>query len=165
LNGGGPIWAIFDADAVRREEWDPKPPNVDPNGWFFTADTISELARKIANPYQLAPMPPRTLEETVATYNAAVDAGKDAEFGRPGLMFKIQKPPFHAAWATPILHDALAGLRTNGHCEVLDIRGQVIPGLYCAGESAGGFALHGLPRVTVFGRIAGREASRARRQS
>jgi hypothetical protein len=162
LNGGGPIWAVFDADAVRREEWDPKPPNVDPNGWFFTADTISELARKIANPYQLAPMPARALEETVARYNGYVDAGKDAEFGRPGLMFKIQKPPFHAAWATPILHDALAGLHVNGHCEVLDIRGQVIPGLYCAGESAGGFALHGLPRVTVFGRIAGREAARSR---
>ena len=25
-NGGGPIWAIFDADAVAREKWDPKPP-------------------------------------------------------------------------------------------------------------------------------------------
>ncbi len=162
LNGGGPIWAIFDADSVRREEWEPKPPNVDPNGFFFTADTIAELARKIANPYQAAPMPPRTLEETVAKYNSYVDAGKDPEFGRPGLMFKVQKPPFYAAWATPILHDALAGLRINGRCEVLDVRGQVIPGLYFAGESAGGFALHGLPRVTVFGRIAGREAVRAR---
>ena len=72
---------------------------------------------------------------------------------------------FYAAWATPILHDALAGLRINGRCEVIDVRGQVIPGLYGAGESAGGFALHGLPRVTVFGRIAGREAARARKQS
>jgi len=165
LNGGGPIWAIFDADSVRREEWEPKPPNVDPNGFFFMADTIAELARKIANPYQAAPMPPRTLEETVAKYNSYVDAGKDPEFGRPGLMFKVQKPPFYAAWATPILHDALAGLRINGRCEVLDVRGQVIPGLYCAGESAGGFALHGLPRVTVFGRIAGREAAHARKQA
>jgi FAD binding domain-containing protein len=162
LNGGGPIWAIFDADGVAREKWDPKPPNVDPNGWFFTADTLAELARRIANPYQQQPMPPRNLEETVAKYNGYVDAGKDSEFGRPGLMFKIQKPPFHAAWATPILHDALAGLRTNGTCEVLDIRGQAIPGLYACGESAGGFALHGLPRVTVFGRIAGREAARVR---
>jgi succinate dehydrogenase/fumarate reductase flavoprotein subunit len=74
-------------------------------------------------------------------------------------MFKIQKPPFYAAWSTPILHDALAGLRISRRGEVLDIRGQVIPGLYCAGESAGGFSLHGLPRVTVFGRIAGREAA------
>ena len=150
LNGGGPIWAIFDADAVRREQWDPKPPNVDPNGWFSSADTIAQLARTIKNPYQLQPMPTGNLEDAVARYNNYVDAGKDPEFGRPGLMFKIQTPPFYAAWATPILHDALAGLRTSGRCEVLDIHGQVIPGLYCAGESAGGFALHGLPRVTVF---------------
>jgi hypothetical protein len=33
VNGGGPIWAIFDAGAVRREGWDPRPPNVDPLGW------------------------------------------------------------------------------------------------------------------------------------
>ena len=30
LNGGGPIWAIFDADAVTREKWKPEPPHVDP---------------------------------------------------------------------------------------------------------------------------------------
>jgi len=161
-NGGGPIWAVFDADAVSREKWDPRPPNVDPNGYFFTADTIAELARAIANPYQRQPMSPRTLEETIAKYNSSVDAGTDPEFGRPKLMFKIERPPFYAAWATPILHDALAGLRTNIRCEVLDIHGRAISGLYCAGESAGGFALHGLPRVTVFGRIAGREAAGAR---
>jgi hypothetical protein len=158
-NGGGPIWAIFDADGVAREGWDPRPPNVDPNGWFYRADTIGELARTIANPYQLQPMPPRALEETVAKYNSSVDAGKDPEFGRPALMFKIQKPPFYAAWSTPILHDTLTGLRINRRCEVIDLHGQTIPGLYCAGEAAGGFALHGLPRVTVFGRIAGREAA------
>ena len=160
-NGGGPIWAIFDADAVAREKWDPKPPNVDPNGWFFTADTIAELAARIANPYQYQPITGRVLEETVARYNSFVDAGKDADFGKPTPMFKVQKPPFYAAWSTPILHDTLTGLRINTKCQVIDLRGQVIPGLYCAGESAGGFALHGLPRVTVFGRIAGREAARA----
>jgi predicted oxidoreductase len=87
--------------------------------------------------------------------------GKDAEFGKPTPMFKIQKPPFYAAWATPILHDTLTGLKINRKCQVIDLHGQVITGLYAAGESAGGFALHGLPRVTVFGRIAGREAARA----
>lgn len=159
-NGGGPIWAVFDADAVAREKWDPKPPNVDPNGWFFTADTIAELARRIVNPYQYKPLPPAALEETVAKYNSYVDMGKDVDFNKPTPMFKVQKPPFYAAWSTPILHDTLTGLKINGKCEVVDIHGQVIPNLFCAGESAGGFGLHGLPRVTVFGRIAGREAAR-----
>ena len=162
INGGGPIWAVFDSDAVQRESWDAKPPNVDQNGWFFRADTIGELAGRIVNPYQLQPVPARALEETVTKYNAYVDAGKDPEFGKPAPKYKIQTPPFYAAWATPILHDCLTGLKINRKCEVIDIHGQVMPGLYCAGESAGGFALHGLPRVIVFGRVAGREAALVR---
>ena len=161
-NGGGPIWAIFDSDSVVREKWDPKPPNVDLNGFFFSADTLSELASKIRNPYQRQPMAGATLEQTVAKYNSFVDAGKDADFGKPTPMFKVQKPPFHAAWSTPILHDTLTGLKINTKCQVIDTHGQAIPGLYAAGETAGGFALHGLPRVTVFGRIAGREAAGAK---
>ncbi|HLK47224.1 MAG TPA: FAD-binding protein [Bryobacteraceae bacterium] len=160
-NGGGPIWAIFDADGARRERWEPKPPNVDPNGWFFAAETLAELAGKIANPYQSQPMQERALEETVARYNSYVDMKRDPEFGKPNPQFKIQTPPFYAAWSTPILHDTLTGLKINTKCQVVDVHGRVISGLYCAGETAGGFALHGLPRATVFGRIAGREAARA----
>ena len=161
-NGGGPIWAIFDSDAVQRERWDPKPPNVDLDGWFFSAAAIAELAGKIANRYQHQPVPPAALEASVARYNSLVEAGKDADFGKPGLKYKIQKPPFYAAWSTPILHDTLTGLKINTKCQVIDMHGQVITGLYAAGETAGGFALHGLPRVTVFGRIAGREAARSK---
>jgi hypothetical protein len=159
-NGGGPIWAIFDAAAVEREGWKPCPPHVDPNGWFFQAGTIGELAAKITNPYQRQPIAASTLEATVARYNAFVDEGVDRDFGRPGLKYKVDRPPFYAAWSTPILHDSLTGLRINAKCQVMDVHGQVIPGLYAAGETAGGFALHGLPRVAVFGRIAGREAAR-----
>ena len=37
-NGGGPIWAIFDSDAVAREKWNPVAPNVDFDaGFFFSA--------------------------------------------------------------------------------------------------------------------------------
>ncbi|MGA2712982.1 MAG: FAD-dependent oxidoreductase [Bryobacteraceae bacterium] len=158
-NGGGPIWAIFDSDAVKREGWDPQPPNVDLNGWFFSADTIAELAGKIKNPYQFQPVPARALEETVAKYNSYVDMGKDQDFAKPTPKYKVQTPPFHAAWSTPILHDTLTGIKINSKCQVVDVQGKVIEGLYCAGESAGGFALHGLPRVIVFGRIAGREAA------
>jgi succinate dehydrogenase/fumarate reductase flavoprotein subunit len=161
-NGGGPIWAIFDSDAARRESWDPKPPNVDPNGWFFAGETIAELAAKIRNQYQSQPIPAGVLGATVAKYNSFVEAQKDSDFGKPTPKYKLQTPPFYAAWSTPILHDTLTGLKINRKCEVIDVHGQSIPGLYCAGESAGGFALHGLPRVTVFGRIAGREAALAR---
>ena len=42
------------------------------------------------------------------------------------------------------MHDTRSGLRINAKCQVMDMSGQVIPGLYCAGESAGGFNQHGL---------------------
>ena len=144
---------------MTREEWDPRPPNVDPDGYFFSADTIAELAGRVANPYQSEPMPPAALEETVARYNSFVDMGTDPDFQKPTPMYKIQTPPFYAAWSTPILHDSLSGLRTNVKAQVIDIHRQVIPGLYCAGESQGGFAQHGLGRCLVFGRIAGRDAA------
>ena len=92
-NGGGPIWAVFDQDAVEREEWDPRPPNVDPDGYFFTADTLAELAGAIANPHQSKPMPPAALEEAVARYNTFVDLGVDEDFGKPAPRYKIQRRP------------------------------------------------------------------------
>jgi succinate dehydrogenase/fumarate reductase flavoprotein subunit len=101
------------------------------------------------------------LQETVARYNSFVDGGKDLDFGKATPKYKIEKPPFYAAWATPVLHDTRSGLRINAKCEVMDLEGKVIPGLYCGGESAGGFSLHGLARCCVQGRIAGREAARA----
>jgi urocanate reductase len=160
LNGGGPIWAIFDADAAAREKWNPKPPNVDPDGFFFSADTIGELAGKIRNPYQKQQMSGAVLQETVNRYNGFVAAGADQDFKKPTPMYKIETPPFYAAWSTPILHDTLTGLRATPNAEVVDIHGEVIPGLYCAGESQGGFAQHGLARCLVFGRIAGRHAAK-----
>jgi hypothetical protein len=159
LNGGGPIWAIFDADAATREKWNTKPPNVDPDGYFFSADTIAELAGKIKNPYQKQPMSGAVLQETVARYNSFVAAGADSDFKKPTPLYKIEKPPFYAAWSTPILHDTLTGLRTNTNGEVIDIRGEAIPGLYCAGEAQGGFAQHGLARCLAFGRVAARHAA------
>jgi hypothetical protein len=160
LNGGGPIWAIFDADAAAREKWDPKPPHVDPDGYFYSADTIAELAPRIRNPHQKKPMSGDVLQETVNRYNSFVASGTDADFKKPTPMYKIEKPPFYAAWATPILHDTLTGLRSNTSGEVIDIRGEVIPALYCCGESQGGFAQHGLARCLAFGRVAGRNAAK-----
>jgi succinate dehydrogenase/fumarate reductase flavoprotein subunit len=159
-NGGGPIWAIFDADAVQREKWHTAPPDVDPEaGFFFSANSLAELAKKIAMKYQRKPMPPASLEATVGRYNGFVDSGTDDDFGKPKPMHKIATPPFYAAWATPVLHDTRAGLRINGRCQVMDWNGAVIPGLYCGGESAGGFSQHGLARATCQGFISGTHAA------
>ena len=160
LNGGGPIWAIFDADGVEREGWDVEPPYVDPDGYFFKADTLEQLAASIKSKYQWRPMPGATLRETVERYNSFVDLGVDEDFQKPRPMHKIQRPPFYAAWGTPCVHDTYAGIRMNTRAQVMDTTGEVIPGLYVAGESSGGFGQHGLGRAFVYGRIAGMDAAR-----
>ena len=159
--GGGPIWCIFDAEAVQREEWTVEPPYVDrAAGFFFSGNAIAELAANISkNKYQKNPMPAQALQDTVARYNSFVDKGADADFDKPAPKYKIQTPPFYAAWATPSLHDTRAGLRINAKCQVQELNGKVIAGLYCVGESAGGFSEHGVSRCITQGLIAGRSAA------
>lgn len=156
----GPQWAIFDADAVEREGWKVVPPYVDPDGYFFSANTLRELAAKIKNEYQAKPMNGEILEATVARYNSFVDKGVDEDFNKPTPKYKIQKPPFYAAWGTVIVHDTRSGLRIDAKCRVVDMQGKVIPGLYCAGESAGGFNQHGMGRCVTQGYICGKDAAK-----
>jgi succinate dehydrogenase/fumarate reductase flavoprotein subunit len=156
----GPVWAIFDADAVQREGWKVTPPHVDTDGYFFSANTLEELAAAIKNEYQAKPMKGATLQATVERYNSFVDAGEDKDFGKPEPKYKIQTPPFYAAWGTPVVHDTRAGLRINARCQVIDMSGKVIPALYCAGESAGGFNQHGMGRCATQGYIAGTDAAK-----
>jgi FAD binding domain-containing protein len=155
----GPIWAIFDAEAVQREGWKVVPPYVDPDGYFFSANTLEELAAQIKNEYQAKPMKGGTLRATVERYNSMVDRGVDSDFGKPSPKYKIQTPPFYTAWGTVVVHDTRAGLRINAKCQVMDMNGDVIPGLYCAGESAGGFNQHGMGRCATQGYIAGLNAA------
>src|SRR5271157_581860 len=90
-----------------------------------------------------------------------MDTGTDEDFGKPRPMYKIANPRFYAAWATPVVHDTRAGLRINAKCQVIDMNGEIIPGLYCGGESAGGFSQHGLARAACQGYIAGNAAAGA----
>ena len=95
----GPVWAIFDADAVKRGEWQIRYPYIadPPDGYFHQADTLAELAKKVmGHPHQKMPL--KYLEETVTRYNAFVDKGKDEDFEKP-VMHKIATPPFYAASA------------------------------------------------------------------
>lgn len=153
----GMLWAIFDQSALDREEWDIGEPFTHPtNGYFFKADSIEELAKKIqaGNEYQRVPL--KYLSETVKKWNAAVAKGSDEEFGRgaDAPMHKLEKPPFYAASIMPVWHDSYGGLRINGKSQVVDLQGQVIPGLYAGGDASGGGNLHGLGRALMCGYLA-----------
>jgi hypothetical protein len=156
----GPQWAIFDAEAVKREKWNLTPPATHPE-YFFAANTLAELAEMVSkNPYQKVALPAANLEATVKRYNMMVDLGVDPDFDKPAPKYKIATPPFYAGWATVTVHDTYAGLRINMKCQVMDMNGQVIPGLYCGGESAAGSSQHGLGRCLTQGYIAGMEAAK-----
>src|SRR5262245_60735314 len=160
----GPLWAIFDRGTIERDGWDINPPFTADNGYFFSADTIEELARKIQKGHEFQRVPLRHLSETVRTWNSHVDNGADPDFGRgkDAPMHKIDKPPFYAAAICPVWHDSYGGLRINGRGQVLDTQGEVIPGLYSGGEASGGGNQHGLGRALVHGYIAGSTIARER---
>jgi hypothetical protein len=154
----GPVWAIFDAASVQRGGWPVRHPYIadPPDGFFFKSDTLAELANLVMdNPYQKMPL--EYLEETVARYNEFADKGVDEDFEKP-VLHRIDTPPFYAAIVPVALNDSYGGLRINGKAQVVDLQGEVIPGLYAGGEASGGGRQHGIGRATVHGYIAGTNA-------
>jgi flavocytochrome c len=114
--------------------------------------------------------PPDALQATIDRFNASVDAGEDADMGRymQKDQFKITDGAFYAVRLLPKVHHTMGGLAINTRAEALDVNTlQPIPGLYVAGEAAGG--VHGASRLgscafldcLVFGRIAGQNAAAA----
>ncbi len=153
----GPLWAVFDQAAVDRNGWELRYPYVSDNGYSFQADTIEDLADRIAAGHEFQRVPLSYLAETVATWNGYVDAGEDPEFERheDAPMNRIARPPFYALSIMVVWHDSYGGLRVNGKQQVVDMQGEVIPGLYAGGEAVGGFNKHGLGKGHVHGYIAG----------
>ncbi len=153
----GPLWAVFDQAAVDRNGWELRYPYVSDNGYSFQADTIEDLADRIAADHEFQRVPLSYLAETVATWNGYVDAGEDPEFERheDAPMNLITRPPFYALSIMVVWHDSYGGLRVNGKQQVVDMQGEVIPGLYAGGEAVGGFNKHGLGKGHVHGYIAG----------
>ena len=158
---GGPVWAIVDDAAAKRNDWVMEQGVLDfDGGYAFKADTIEELAQKVVNKYyENIKMDPKILADTVNRYNSFVAAGKDSDWGKKTLQNQIKTGPFYALWAVSNIHDTLAGLRVDDKMQVVDMHGKLIPNLFCAGESAGGMRVHGLGRVITAGYIAGRSAA------
>jgi len=152
MNGGGPIWAIFDSDAVTREKWQVKPPYVDPpvtssapiqsRNWQRGSSTNISGARC-------------RLMHCAGPWTATIPSWTQARtrISKTEAAYKLAKPPFYAAWHTPALHDSYTGIRINTTGQVLDLRGKIIPGLYACGDSAGGFGQHGICRAATYARL------------
>merc|ERR1712241_299418 len=78
----------------------------------------------------------------------------------------VKSEPFYVAIITPVIHYCMGGLEIDVNSAVVGSNGQAIPGLYAAGEVAGG--VHGNNRLggnslldcVVFGRVAGKHCAK-----
>lgn len=125
---------------------------------YVCAPTVAELAEKIGAPAE-------ALQETLDTFNANAENGVEDEFGRVSNAYKIEKGPFYAFPRKPAAHHTMGGVLVDTETRALNANGEVIDGLYCAGEIVG--TLHGGNRLggnaivdfCVFGQIAGANAA------
>lgn len=127
-------------------------------GRAFKADTLEDLAKKIG-------VDPVAFVKSVEEFNKAVDGSAKDAFGRTLFDKKLDTAPFYAGARVPTVHHTMGGVSINAEAQVIDANGNVIKGLYAAGEVTGG--LHGTNRlggnaladINVFGRIAGKNAA------
>ncbi|MEX2376160.1 MAG: FAD-dependent oxidoreductase [Dehalococcoidia bacterium] len=152
----GISYLIYD-EAIRQEIGD----HAERLNPIAQADTVAGLAEQLN-------VPVSALENTVDFYNQHAGDGEDPLFHKKSdYVQPLSSPPYYAldfsgpsgmAWIT------LGGLRIDPNGRVMNVDGEVIPGLYAAGRA--GAALGGiynsgtsLGDCVFFGREAGRQAA------
>jgi fumarate reductase flavoprotein subunit len=160
---GKVFWQVFDAKSVGEDNRQDVERCLE-TGAVLKADTIEELAAQFG-------ADPLVLGATVDRYNELVRLRQDPDFGKKPefLTMALDRPPFYVCESPPDLLCVMGGLVRNGDGQVLDANYRVIPGLYAAGNVAGGFwgdtypmgFLGGIARshALVFGRLAGLHAA------
>ena len=127
-------------------------------GFTVEGETVADLAKAMG-------VDETNLVATIDTWNACVDSKTDADFGRTSFAEKLDTGKYYAIQVAPGVHHTMGGVKINENTEVINTEGNVIDGLYAAGEVTGG--VHGSNRLggnavadfVVFGRIAGQNAA------
>jgi 3-oxosteroid 1-dehydrogenase len=141
-----PSWAVFDHQYREKYSFVTVMPGDPDPDWLTVDDTLAGLARKVG-------IDPDGLQATAVRFNGFAREGKDRDFQRgdsahdrwwgdqaaphPNLG-TIEKPPFYALPVYPGALGTKGGPKTNARGQVLNIRGQAIPGLYAAGNTMAG---------------------------
>jgi 3-oxosteroid 1-dehydrogenase len=141
-----PFWMIYDdREGVRPPVRSTSVPlgetrHYEDTGLWVSAGTLGELAHKIG-------VPAAKLVATVARFNTFAESGTDEDFHRgdepydrsfadgASPLVPIETGPFHAAAFGLSDLGTKGGLRTDATARVLDTSGEVIKGLYAAGNS------------------------------
>ncbi|WP_020501360.1 FAD-dependent oxidoreductase [Sciscionella marina] len=178
-DNGGFVWAVFDESARTGlpngyADWTPdRVLEEAEKGVVRRADTLTGLAECIE-------VPAANLTASVHRFNTLLPAGHDEDFLRHETLAAkrvdphlepIHSGPFYAVRMLPAeLVCTHAGLRIDGAARVQDTAGRTVPGLYAAGEAAGGVlgqryvgGGNSVAHAVVFGYIAGKQAAKERR--
>ena len=130
-------------------------------GVAWSADTLPALATA-------AGIDEKGLVATVAEYNTMIKKGKDTQFGKSLKGMKpIAKPKFYALSVAAASLGTMTGLKIDLDAHVLNAKGEIIPGLFAAGEVANGDFFNqeypasgtSIQMCLTFGRVAGQNAA------
>ncbi|PPQ93673.1 hypothetical protein CVT25_012732 [Psilocybe cyanescens] len=155
-NGKYPIRLVLNGPASKEIEWHCK--HYVGRGLMKRFDSGEALAKEFG-------LSPDVLKKTFDDYNQSVRTKKDP-FGKKFFQGEWKfNDFFHVAIMTPVLHYTMGGLEIDPESRVIDKNGKPIPGLFAAGEVAGG--VHGANRLggssllgcVVFGRVSGDSAA------
>ena len=125
---------------------------------MLSGDTYEALAEALG-------IPADAFAKTMETWNGYVAEKNDPDFGRTSFAEPLDTAPFYAVKVTAGIHHTMGGLKIDPETHVINTDGDIIPGLFAAGEVTGG--VHGGNRLggnavadfVVFGRIAGTQAA------
>ncbi|NPC96058.1 FAD-dependent oxidoreductase [Nocardioides sp. zg-DK7169] len=141
-----PAWVVFDQGYVEMYGGYGVPAGAEMPGWMTRADTVAELAEAIG-------VPVGELTATVRRWNELCAQGRDDDHGRgssaydgwcgdrrhyPGTaatLGPLDRAPFYAASVHASSLGTKGGPLTTPDCEVLDVDGDPIPGLYAVGNA------------------------------
>jgi 3-oxosteroid 1-dehydrogenase len=172
-----PAWLVFDHAYLEKYALLTSMPGQPVPEWLERADTLDELAAKLG-------VDARGLAQTIDRFNGFAIEGVDKEFRRGESLYDhfygdpdhkpnpnlgtITKKPFYALRVHPGAIGTKGGPRVNGDAQVLRVDGEVIQGLYAAGNAMAGVTGPGYPgagatiaAAMTFGFLAGRHASTA----
>lgn len=128
-------------------------------------DAHAEAFRNTLRREELGPYPGTHGRHSWDESSGKTGCGK-CDFRNVLVGARVAQEPFHVAVVKPVILYCAGGLEINAQAEVCSSSGEIIPGLYAAGEATGGVhgqcALPGnlLLDCLVFGRLAAKSACR-----
>lgn len=150
VNHGGEVYMIFDQTLVEKIA---AIESYEKAGYLVSAPTLEELADKID-------VNKEAFLETCAKFTTYAQQGEDPDFGKTNFTTDLTNAPFYAMLAKPAVQGTFGGISVNERAAVLDEAGNVIEGLYAAGECADEGTMGEAPLTVnvVFGTLAAQSA-------